>query len=352
MVDDGATMGRLGGTVNCTVICYLPDPDIKPRMKDSVKAPMQPVQKRGANPVETTARIDRVVKMVASLSALPDPTAAGPAACALLAAEFSDAGICLVVREAGTHASGTLVLADYPYGIGIDDHHGSEVIGTPIAIRGPDLRVGNVELIAWRSQGDRLFTAEDAAFLTAIAPAFSELVVRLIETSGGNRRNVLDPETGLWPLPSFLAQADRRFDRLDIEERVGSMFAIGWVRSDGAGGSEASAAVIRASAEILRDMLRPSDLLGRIGPTRLAAWCDGVDHLIAAERGDRIAKKLDTLLAGTGRHAAIGIASRWPRSGNDPATILRNTRSGLEQARLTAAACARAAVRIWQPELP
>jgi hypothetical protein len=70
-------------------------------------------------------------------------------------------------------------------------------------------------------------------------------------------------------------------DRLDVEDRAGAMLAFGWVRTDGLGKVEAKAAVVRASVECLRDMLRSTDLLGRVAPTRIAAWCDSIDHLIA-----------------------------------------------------------------------
>ncbi|UNC15218.1 diguanylate cyclase [Acidiphilium multivorum] len=297
-------------------------------------------------------RFDRLVRMIESLAGLPDAATAGSAACALLAAEFADSGVCVVARPVPPLTGAETVLADYPYGIGLADMPGGESINIPVDLGNVTAgRSVSAALLAWRSPGDRRFTAAETELLTAIGPHLRTLVVRLLDVAGGGKRNALDPETGLWPLPSFLAQADRRFDRLDIEERVGTMFAIGWVKSGGATGSEASSAVIRESAETLRDMLRPSDLIGRIGPTRLAAWCDGVDHLIAAERGDRIVARLDAMLAGTGRHAAIGIASRWARSGDDPATVLANARAGLEQARLTSAATGRPVVRIWQSEI-
>jgi GGDEF domain-containing protein len=301
---------------------------------------------------DISGRLDRMARMIDSLAGLPDPSTAGPAACALLAAEFPDSGMCFVVRPATVQQGGETILADYPYGIGLTDCIGGEILTIPVDLETATAgHLPAASLVAWRSRGDRRFTAAETDLLTAIGPHLRRLVTRLLTAGATKKRNALDPETGLWPLPSFLAQADRRFDRLDIEERVGTMFAIGWVRSSGTQGSEASSAVIRESAETLRDMLRPSDLIGRIGPTRLAAWCDGVDHLVAAERGDRIVARLDAMLAGTGRHVAIGIASRWSRSGDDPAAVLANARSGLEQARLTAATTGRPAVRIWQSDI-
>lgn len=318
-----------------------------------VAPPFAPHPREPAGPGNGGARLERIRRLIDSMVDLPDVVTAGPAACALLAGELADAGISLTARHLQGARTADLVLADYPPGIGLADIRGAETMSARIDL-GKTLLGQSVSarIVAWRTHGDRCFTNEERELLSAAAPRFAPLAVALVETTAGRRPNALDPETGLWPLPSFLSQADRRFDRLDIEERVGTMFAIGWVRSDGAAAAEASSAIIRASAEALRDMLRPSDLIGRVAPTRLAAWCDGVDHLVAAERGDRIVTKLDSMLAGSGRHAAMGISSRWPRSGDDPETVLTNAKAGLEQARLTAAANARPAVRIWQPEVP
>lgn len=297
-------------------------------------------------------RLERVGRLIDSMVDLPDAVAAGPAVCALLAAELADAGISLTARHSQGGAV-DLVLADYPSGIGLCDWRGSEAMRVSINLAGTVANQSvSAAIVAWRSRGDRRFAKGDRELLTAIAPRLARLAAALIETTAGRRPHALDPETGFWPLPSFLSETDRRFDRLDVEEQVGTMFAVGWVRTDGAAGPEASSAVIRESAQVLRDMLRPSDLVGRIGPARLAAWCDGVDHLIAAERGDRIVARLDAMLAGSMRHAAIGIASRWPHSGDGPEAILSNAKAGLEQARLTAAANSRPAIRIWHTETP
>lgn len=294
-------------------------------------------------------RSEALGRLLDSLAGLPDALTASAAACALVAAELTDAGIVLAYRPVVGARKSDVVLADYPAGIGLADINGAETlsVAVPMAIEGPG-KAPIAYLVGWRSSGDRRFSADEEQLLRHVARRFAPLVERLIPEAGEARPIALDPETGLWSLPNFIEQADRRFDRLDIEDRIGTMFAFGWVRCDGTTAPEASPLVVRGSVACLQEMLRPADLLGRIGPTRLAAWCDGVDHLIAAERGDRIVTKLDALLTGTGRNAAIGIASRWPRSGDDPATMLSRARAGLEQARLKAAAQARPAVRIWQ----
>lgn len=300
---------------------------------------------------DIAARRQRIASLVETLANLPDPTTAAAAVCAILAAEFADAGICLLARPLHATRPTDLVLADYPHGIGLSESVDGDTMSAAVNLAGTSVvQSATATLFAWRSRGDRQFLPEERNLLAAIAPRFAGLVANLIEANAGHRPGTLDPETGLWPLPGFLAQTERRFDRLDIEQEVGTMFAIGWVRSDGTLAPEASVVIVRESAAMLQSILRPSDLIGRVGPTRLGAWCDGVDHLIAAERGHRIVAQLDALLTGSGRHAAIGIAARWPGSGDRPATLLSNARFALEQARITAAARSRPAVRIWQSD--
>lgn len=287
-----------------------------------------------------------VARLLDSLHDLPDAAVAGAAACALTAAELADAGISLIFRSTSGLQPDEMVLVDYPAGIGLADIACAEIVSVPVDL--PDDTKSKVILQAWRSLGDRQFNRDERGLLEHVAPHFAPLALRLIPDRREGRTSILDQETGLWALPSFLEQADRRFDRLDVEDGVGTMFAIGWVRCDGATAPEASPIIVHESVNYLREMLRPIDLIGRIGPTRLGVWCDGVDHLIAAERADRIVTGLDAMLTGTERHAAIGIASRWPLSGDDPPTILARARHGLEQARLAATAGSRPVVRIWQ----
>ncbi|MCF3945858.1 hypothetical protein AiwAL_03970 [Acidiphilium sp. AL] len=299
--------------------------------------------------VGVEARCGTLGRLLDSLTGLPDAVTASAAACALVASELADAGMVLAFRRNKGAKRPDIVLADYPAGIGLADIAGAETMSAAVPLREHDSGdAGTAILIAWRSRGDRRFSAEERELLVHVAPKFAPLCARLVADRGQPRTGILDPETGVWSLPPFLEQAARRFDRLDVEDSVGTMFAFGWVRCDGLAAPEASSIVVRNSVACLQEMLRPADLIGRIGPTRIGAWCDGIDHLIAAERGDRIVTKLDALLSGSSRHAAIGIATRWPQSGDDPATLLARARIGLEQARLAAATQAKPAVRIWQ----
>lgn len=289
-------------------------------------------------------RLESLHRLILSLAGLPDARTAASACCALIAADLGDAGVALVRHEPGR--AGDVVLADYPSGLGVDGAGRAETIRVASRMQSGVA----IELQAWRSAGDRRFAPADRQLLTALVidmVGFADRIERVIEPIAASP---LDEETGLWRLRPFIDQIERRLDRLDVEDRAGTMLAFGWVRSDGLGKVEANAAVVRASVECLRDMLRPTDLLGRVAPTRIAAWCDGIDHLIGAERADRIAAKLQMLLAETGRQVAVGIATRWPQSGDDPSHVLIRARAGLERARLAAATAGKPAIRVWQDD--
>ena len=222
---------------------------------------------------------------------------------------------------------------------------------------GPEMLVADLDrsgaratfLIACRGRRVLPFDETDREFFRAISAQISPLLPRLEGAAAETASGPIDMETGIWTLGRFLEEAARRFDRLDIEDRPGTMLAFGWVRSDGAAAPEASSIIVRASVEVLQDMLRPTDLLGRIGPFRLAAWCDGVDHLIAAERAARIGSRLDMLLAPSSRHVAIGIATRWTHRREDTTSLLEQAGAALLKARSIAAAKGRHVSYVWQP---
>lgn len=282
-----------------------------------------------------------VLRALDALCALPDPQLAAYGVCSLIAQELSDACVALTSATPGTGTSMT-VLADYPAGMRLPDPALERPVSALVAASGKF----EISLHAWRATGDRPLTAAAEELLEQIAPRLAELVERLGQRTDPALSPRIDAETGTWTLSAFLDQVERRIDRLDIEDKRGAMLVFGWVRADGLDRPDATSAVVRASTERLRDLLRPSDILGRVAATRLAAWCDGVDHLIAAERATRIAESLEIPLLGSGRHFAIGIASRLPRTGHGPEGLLHVAQAGFEQARLAAAADRRPAVRI------
>ncbi len=129
--------------------------------------------------------------------------------------------------------------------------------------------------------------------------------------------NMLDYDTGLWTAKTFAEETARRFDRLDVEELPGTVIFLGFSRAP----HGLHAAIAIRLAEELRDIVRPTDILGRLDATTIALWCDGMDHLTGAERGARFCGKFPSILPG-GTLISVGMATRWPNSGDDEQTML------------------------------
>ncbi len=300
-------------------------------------------------------RIKAACDALASVIAVVDPEPAITAACALLSRQLNGASVVInrVVPGEGQAVQRTeCIIAQYP----VEEPAAN-------APREPWPRSSNAEmlvadltepatpattLIARRGRREASFHEADRHLFMAMSGQIKPLLHHLGTALSPQFSGPIDQETGIWTLGRFLEEAARRFDRLDIEDRPGTMLAFGWARSDGTAAPEASSIIIRASVEVLQDMLRPTDLLGRIGPFRLAAWCDGVDHLIAAERAARIGARLDTLLAPSARHVAIGIATRWTHRREDTTSLLEQAGAALLKARIAAAAKGQYVSYVWQ----
>ena len=104
----------------------------------------------------------------------------------------------------------------------------------------------------------------------------------------------VDRLTGLPNRRWFLEEADRHIDRLDLDVSVGTLVlvdiddlrSVNSVAGPGAGDS-----VLVRMASQLRAMVRPSDLVARVGADEFALWHDGMDHLTAAERAEALCEE-------------------------------------------------------------
>ncbi len=164
---------------------------------------------------------------------------------------------------------------------------------------------------------------------------------------GFHLASVLDTETGLWTSLTFADEISRRLDRLDVEGQPGTLLYIGFSRA----GAKLRTAVAMRLAEELRDIVRPTDLLGRIDETTIGLWCDGMDHLTGGERAAKFCATLPSLLPEL-TLITVGVAPRWSGSGEDAAVIMEHAAVTL---RLADFACARqqedgpvSAWRVWQ----
>lgn len=127
----------------------------------------------------------------------------------------------------------------------------------------------------------------------------------------------LDTETGLCNAAAFTLQLGRRFDRLDVEEQPGCLLYLSFSQT----APQLCGPVTVRLANQLKDIVRPTDLLGRFNETTLALWCDGMDHLAGAERAAYFCTQFSTLLPSQAR-LAVGVAPRWARSGENADTVI------------------------------
>jgi len=145
------------------------------------------------------------------------------------------------------------------------------------------------------------------------------------------RNTMLDAETGLWSNRTFGDEVARRFDRLDVEEHPGTLLYLGFSRST----AKFRSAVAIRLAEELRDIVRPTDLLGRIDETTIGLWCDGMDHLTGGERAAKFCTSLPALLPERAI-ITVGVAPRWSGSGDNSQSVLEHAAVALRLADMAA----------------
>ncbi len=166
-------------------------------------------------------------------------------------------------------------------------------------------------------------------------------------SSESTAERVLDPETGFWSATSFIDQASRRFDRLDVESQPGTLLFLGFGPVQP---SLQTPTAIRIADE-LREIVRPTDLLGRINRTTIAIWCDGMDHLTGAERAARFCKHMPPSLPQQPL-ISVGLVTRWPGSADDVAAVIERASLALKDAYAATARDAIGSWRVWQTEPP
>jgi len=157
----------------------------------------------------------------------------------------------------------------------------------------------------------------------------------------------LDPETGLWNVTNFVDQASRRFDRLEVESQPGTLLFLGFGRAQP---SMQMPTAMRLADE-LREIVRPTDLLGRINRTTIGLWCDGMDHLTGAERAARFCKHLPAALPDNPL-ISVGLVTRWPGRADDVASVIERASLALKDAYAATARNAVGSWRVWQTEPP
>lgn len=184
----------------------------------------------------------------------------------------------------------------------------------------PPARPGG--LLLWRAPRSRPWTDADHNLAAAVA-----MLLR-VAIGAGTGQVGIDRLTGLPNRRWFLDEADRYIDRIEMDGVVGTLLLVDiddLRRVNLARGRPNGDRVLVRMASVLRAMVRPGDLVARIGADEFAVWQNGMDHLTAAERADSLCSRrlFQDFADGRGVTFSIGIASRAPGSGEDIRTLLR-----------------------------
>jgi diguanylate cyclase (GGDEF)-like protein len=202
----------------------------------------------------------------------------------------------------------------------------------------PDRRGG---LALWRNAGASAWDERDADFAASVAG-----LMRVIIEHGPGEASI-DRLTGLPNRPYFLGEVNRHIDRLEQDGTSGTMLLVdldGLRRVNASHGRGLGDDLLIRTANLLRGMVRPVDMVARVGGDEFAVWLDGMDHMTAAERAVGLAERRLALPEGgvTGDQTevaqleltlSIGIASRLLGDGEDARALLRRAHKALWDAK-------------------
>lgn len=173
---------------------------------------------------------------------------------------------------------------------------------------------------------DALFTCVLAiAYLSAFFHAFAARSISFHHAMVEANRKLeemaaRDPLTGLFNGRAYYARCD---DALKLTRRTGSPFAMLFVdldhfkRINDTHGHEAGDAVLRAVAGTLRQTMRQSDVVGRIGGEEFSALLPDTDMEGARLLGEKLRQEIEALMPDIGTMrlritASIGVAEDGP----------------------------------------
>jgi diguanylate cyclase (GGDEF)-like protein len=201
----------------------------------------------------------------------------------------------------------------------------------------PDRRGG---IALWRNAGASAWDERDRDFATSVAG-----LMRVILEHGPGEASI-DRLTGLPNRSYFLGEVNRHIDRLEQDGTQGTMLLIdldGLRRVNASHGRGLGDDLLIRTANLLRGMVRPVDMVARVGGDEFAVWLDNMDHMTAAERAVGLAERRLALpeggledeseVAQLEMTLSIGIASRLLGDGEDARALLRRAHKALWDAK-------------------
>jgi diguanylate cyclase (GGDEF)-like protein len=220
------------------------------------------------------------------------------------------------------------------YSIGTDKR---PILVSPWVLH-PD-RPGGLAL--WRKAGASAWDERDADFASSVAG-----LMRVILEHGPGEASI-DRLTGLPNRPYFLGEVNRHIDRLEQDGTSGTMLLIdldGLRRVNASYGRALGDDLLVQTANLLRGIVRPVDMVARVGGDEFAVWLDNMDHMTAAERAVGLADRRLALPVCEGPQdpdepdnsemtLSIGIASRMLGDGEDARSLLRRAHKALWEAK-------------------
>ena len=196
----------------------------------------------------------------------------------------------------------------------------------------PPARPGG--LLLWRAPRSRPWADADHDLAASVAMLLRSLI------GAGMGQVGIDRLTGIPNRRWFLDEVDRHIDRLDLDAVVGTLLLIDIddLRRINLtlGRPQGDRILVRIAAQ-LRGIIRPSDVVARVGADEFAVWLDGMDHLTAAERAESLCRRrmFQDLAGAQDVTFSIGIASRAPSSGEDVRTLLRRAHMAAREVKAT-----------------
>ena len=184
----------------------------------------------------------------------------------------------------------------------------------------PPSRLGG--LLLWRAPRTRPWSDSDHSLAASVAMLLNLSLSASIGQIG------IDRLTGIPNRRWFLDEADRHIERLDVDGTSGTLCMIdidNLRRLNLTLGRQHGDRVLVRMANQLRSMVRPGDVVARMGAGTFAMWQTGVDHLTAAERAERLCSLglYQDLPDGYTLTFSIGIASCSAGGGEDVRALLR-----------------------------